>query len=101
MKSINQLMKLYEIGTPFIITGSPRQWSSALNNNSPMHSDIKYPYHGKIVNITYHSSSNHIAIDDGIYGWALTILIKKNLIINIKEQRKLKLEKIKHYDEKR
>lgn len=92
-----EILKSYKKGLRFTIISEPTEWSSVLNSNCPISvmARVKYPYHGKIVNIKYENGSCHVAIDDGRYGWSLTTLIEENCIIkNIQDIRKEKLKKL-------
>jgi len=85
--------KDFKKGTQFIITSKPTIWSSYLNDNNPLKSNIKYPYKSTIIEIKH---TDHMAMTDGFYGWSLTDLIDDGRIeiVNIKEERKKKLIKI-------
>jgi hypothetical protein len=96
IKERKKILKKYKKGTKFTITDQPTQWSSSLNGNNPFDYDIVYPYKGKITNIIFDTEPNHFAIDDGIYGWSLTSLLKCDCIIidELNIDRKKKLKKI-------
>jgi len=87
------MSEIYKIGSKFIITAKPKFWNSRLNPNEPL-DVVKYPYYGTIKGID--DNTGLIAMTDGFYGWSLSSLIEENkiIIIDIKEERKKKLNKI-------
>jgi len=95
--------KNFYIGDYFIIITTPGIWNSSMNNNCPLNSNISYPYKGRIKNILASQVYGKVIIGmtEGIYGWSLSYLVGKGLIIHdVIKQRKVKLMKIKQDYEK-
>lgn len=85
-------------GMDVIIINEIDEWSSSLNSKSPRLSNLTYPYRFKIKKIKEIKEPYHIAMTCGEYGWSLSSLVKKNvIIINQKELRKEKLKKLKSH----
>lgn len=93
MTSLKKILREYKIGDNFIITNRPTKWSSLFNTNNPMSNNIIYPYYGRIVDMKLYAE--HIAMTDGVYGWSLCTLVHENVIINLRKERREKLNKLK------
>lgn len=94
----------FEVGTIFVITAPPSYWNSTLCEINPLLS-VRYPYYGTIINIKEYKDQYEdeveISMTDGRYGWSLTTLINENKIVNLKEERISKLNKLQNYGKNR
>ena len=74
-----------QIGEKYLITKKPKMWSSLLNKNNPLSSNLKYPYEITIRNKNTEDNFCTIACDN--YGWNLCYLIDQEIIKKVSIKR--------------
>jgi len=85
----------FKLGDEITILKQPYYWSSLCADKNPLESDeITYPYTCTIVILD--ELHEYLSMkDNNGYGWSMNSLVDQKLIATIKQDRRIKLSKIK------